>query len=224
MPVVDTVDASAGPSAGLAREESDSSRQRQLWLLLAIVGVVVVGTGLTVLIILAGGVSERGGDDDDTASGQMEPMQDNLVIQQPSGALDFLAADAVIHGHSARPGTVAGRTAITRWISSSDWLSWDFRVEQPAVFRVELIYAAPPGAGGKFSVAIDGKKTGDMRKEASVRGTAGADEFAAHEIGFLTVRRSGRHRLAMRVVSKRAGQLMILRAIHLTPRDVGYIR
>jgi hypothetical protein len=195
----------------------DSSRQRQLWLLLGIMGVVMLATGLAVVIIASGVVSQRRGDAEGSA--EMAPMQGKLVVQQASGSLYFTADDAVIHGDTARVETVAGRSAVTRWTSPSDWLSWDFRVEQPAVFRVEVIYATPPASGGKFSVAIR-----DAKKEASVRESGGAQTFMPHEIGFLTVRRSGRHQLTMRVVRKPAGQLMILRAIQLTPHDVGHVR
>jgi hypothetical protein len=188
-----------------------------LWLLVGIVGVVVLGTALTIAII-ASGVVENGSDEAERAA-KIAPVQGKLVIQQASGSLYFTADDAVVQGDTARVETVAGRSAITHWTSRDDWLAWDFRVDQPAVFRVELIYATPPGSGGKFSVAIR-----DMKKEASVRDSGGAQTFSPHEIGFLTVRRSGRHRLTMRVVEKPVGQLMVLRAIQLTPRVGGHVR
>jgi hypothetical protein len=202
---------------GAVPEREASSRQRQFWLLLAIVGIVTVATGLTILVVASGVVSDRR--DDGEKPEQMAPMRGKLVVQQPNGSLYFTADDVEIHGDTARVQTVAGRSAVTGWTSQSDWLWWDFRVETPAVFRVELIYATPRAAGGKFSVAI-----GEMNKQASVRETGGAERFAPHEIGFLTVHRSGRHRLTMRVVRKPAGQLMILRAIHLTPYDIGHVR
>jgi hypothetical protein len=184
---------------------------------MAIVGVVMLGTALAIAIIGSGVVSHR--TDDAESPDEIIPMEGKLVIQQASGSLYFTADDAVIHGGAARVETVAGRSAITHWTSQSDELSWDFRVDQPAVFRVEVIYATPPGSGGKFAVAIR-----DMTEEASVRDSGGARSFKHHEIGFLTVRRSGRHRLTMRVVEKPVGQLMVLRAIQLTPHGVGHVR
>jgi hypothetical protein len=174
----------------------------------------MLGTALAIAIVASGVVEDRG--DDAERPDEIVPMQGKLVVQQSSGSLDFTADDAVIHGDAARVETVAGRSAITHWTSQNDWLSWDFRVDQPAVFRVEVFYDTPPGSGGKFSVAIR-----DMKEEASVRDRA--QPFEPHEIGFLTVRRSGRHRLTMRVVEKPVGQLMVLRAIQLTPR-VGHVR
>jgi hypothetical protein len=198
------------------RDSRDSSGQEKLWLLVAVAGVVVVGAALVVALIAARRRSEQ---PDDPVPQQMAPLLGKLVIQQPDGTIHFTAFDAVIHGSTARLDTVAGQRVVSHWTSPDDWLSWDFRVEQPAVFRVELIYATPPAGGGKFSVAI-----GEMSRRANVRPTGDADTYATHEVGFLSVRRSGRHRLDLRVVTKPAGPLMILKAVHLTPRDVGYVQ
>ena len=130
----------------------------------------------------------------------------------------------MIHGDTATLDTVAGRDVIARWTASSDWVAWDFRVDQPAMFRTELIYARSGRGGGRFRVAINDSERGDMKRAASVRDTGGDRSFAPHEIGFLTVRRSGRYRLTLRVENKPAGQLMILRAIRLTPYNVGSVR
>ncbi len=200
----------------LSADDQDSTRNRQLGLLAAIAAVAVLGTTLTVAVIAFRAGSQP---TDDGGAAAMESMSGPLVEQQADASLHFSATDAVIHGDTARRGSAVGREVITNWTSASDWLSWDFRVEQPRMFRVELVYAAPAGYGGKFSVAID-----DMKREAAVRETTGADVFSPHEVGFLTVRRSGRYRLDMRVVQKPAGQLMILRTIRLTPYDIGHVR
>lgn len=177
----------------------------------------MLGTALAIAIIASGTVDD--GTDGADRPEIFVPMQGKLVIQQANGSLYFTADDAIINGDSARLETVAGRSAITHWTSQDDWLSWDFQVDQPAVFRVEVIYATPPGSGGKFSVAIR-----DMKEEALVRDSGGAQTFTPHEIGFLTVRRSGRHQLAMRVIEKPVGQLLVLRAVQLTPRVGGHVR
>jgi hypothetical protein len=201
------------------KDDEETNRQRQLWLLLAIVGVVVIGTGLAVAVVAFGIARPRG---DGGGGGDVEPltpMNGKLVEQQPDGSLLFSAADAVIHGETATLGTVAGRGVITNWRSQDDWAAWDFRVERPAMFHVELVYAAAAGHGGRFSVAI-----GDTVKEASVRDSGGPDVFAPHEIGYMTVRRAGRYRLELRAIQQPAGQLMDLRSIRLTPYDIGYVR
>jgi hypothetical protein len=189
---------------------------------LAIVGVVLLGTGATVVLIASGALSRPAADDTEPA--ELEPMSGNLVEQSSDGSLYFPANQAVINGDTATLNTVAGRDVIAGWTSSSDWVAWDFRVDEPAMFRAELIYATPGRAGGRFCLAINDSERGDMRRTASVRDTDGARSFAPHEIGFLTVRRSGRYRLTLRVLSKPAGQLMTLRAIRLTPYNVGRVR
>lgn len=211
-----------------ADDEEDSTRNQQLWLLAAIAAVVVLGTGVTAAVIIFGLGPKPATDGDDGGRGTpaAEVVTGPLVAQQADGGLYFSANDAVIHGDTATRGIAAGREVITNWTSAGDWLSWDFRVDRPRMFRVELIYAAPASYGGTFSVAIDDmkKEAAVMKKEAAVRDTGGTDAFLPHEVGFLTVRRSGPYRFEMRVVRKPPGHLMNLRSIRLTPYDIGYVR
>jgi hypothetical protein len=213
-------DVRIAPRSGQTSSTGDAAtQQRQLWLLLAIVGVVVVGAGLTVLVVALGIMAPRPDTGEGGDSDPVTPMIGKLVEQQPDGSLRFSAADAVIHGETAALGSVDGRSVVTNWRSQNDWLAWDFRVERPAMFHVELVYAASTGHGGRFSVAI-----GDTVKEATVRDSGGPDTFAPHEVGYMTVRRAGRYRLQLRATEQPAGQLMDLRAIRLTPYDIGYVR
>jgi hypothetical protein len=214
-------DARIDPAAAEAsRQEDDdeSIRQRQVWLLLATVAVVVVGAGLALAVVAMGINSPR---DNPRGEPTTTPpaTTDHLVQQLSDGSLYFSAVDAVIHGDTPTRITMDGRSVITDWRSSHDWLAWDFRVERPSMFQVELVYAASSGHGGRFSLAL-----GDKVKEAAVRDTGGAASFAPHEIGFMTVRRPGRYRLELRAIDLPSGQLMNLRAIRFTPENIGYVR
>jgi len=208
----------------------------QLWFPLAIVAGTVVIVGLAVSL----GVLDsalRKGRDETTAEpnelpGQPTPTSQNgnrkkkrappgapIVVQRADGEVVFVASAATIHGNLARCETREGHGAITNWTSQQDWLSWEFRLTRPAVFRVEVTYATPPAAGGRYTLSV-----GEVRRSANVRSSGGVDRFTTTDVGFLRVSTSGRHTLKMKIDQKPAGELLILRSIRFTAQNIGRVR
>ena len=148
-----------------------------------------------------------------------DPPRDDVGVfaQARGGRIHCLAGLAMIHGDSPKIVRRADRPVIAEWTSRHDWLSWQFDVETPGIFRVDVTYAsADTSAGGRFSL-----DAGGSRKAVEVRGTGRNDNFVTEEIGFLTVRKRGRQTLEMKVQSKPPGELMALESILLTPTLTG---
>jgi hypothetical protein len=158
-----------------------------------------------------GNASDGADGEDGADAGETDVGPSNVVQQQRDGTLRFRAADAQIHGTALRLEEGPTASSIVNWILRDDWLSWDFRVEKPAVFHVRIVYrAAEDAAGGEYELAI-----GDERKTATVR-TSPADGECTDEL-YLAVRRTGRHTLSMRVITKPGSELLTLKEIRLSP-------
>jgi hypothetical protein len=99
--------------------------------------------------------------------------------------------------------------------SPDDRLSWLVEIETPAAFRIEATYATTPAAaGGEFVFTTETEET----KILTTRDTGGAASFTSERIGFIWLRRSGRHRLSLAPQTIPAGQsLMTLKSLRLIP-------
>ncbi len=155
------------------------------------------------------------------ADESIEPNEDDalpdgavLIMQEAGGELNFTAATALLTGS---PHLIVRDAAglITDITSPEDALAWHFQIEHPSAFRIEATYATEPGAaGGEFVVAVDD----DAAKPITTRDTGGADSFTSERVGFLWIRRSGRHRLTLTPVKlPSAGSLMTLQSLRLIP-------
>jgi hypothetical protein len=144
-----------------------------------------------------------------------EPPDDTIYIRQEAGGeLNFTAGTAAVAGN-ARLGEIGGQSVIGDITSSDDRVTWAFRVEQPGPFRIEATYSAPPGSeGGTFQLAVDDEPT----KPIAVRNTGAAGEFTSERVGFLWIKRSGKHELRLVPLAINDGHsLMTLRSLRLVP-------
>ena len=164
------------------------------------------------------GADPAGANSADDVTSASEPDDDvGVFMQDPAGRIHCLANLATIHGTTPKIVRRADRPVVALWTSRDDWLRWDFDVELPGIFRVDVTYAsADTSSGGRFSLDVGGG-----RKTVTVRGTGRNDNFVTEEIGFLTIRRRGRQTLLMKVQSKPPGELMALESILLTPTLTG---
>ncbi len=160
----------------------------------------------------SGDTADSDGDSDGEEDGTSPDSPSIVVVQQAAdGALRFLVTDAQIHGTALRIEKGPASSTAVNWILHDDWLSWDFRVKKPAIFRVKIVYrAAADAEDGQYELAVD-----DERKTASVRPSP-PDSECTDEL-FLAVKRSGRHTLSMRVIAKPGAELLSLKEIRFAP-------
>jgi hypothetical protein len=105
-----------------------------------------------------------------------------------------------------------GKGVIVDWLTTDDWLSWEFQVLRPGFFHVEIVYAADESmAGNEFTIAADGQEQTRTVKDTGGLETLGQDAF------YLVIPRSGRHTLTVHTADVSAG-LMVLQSIRFTPR------
>jgi hypothetical protein len=99
------------------------------------------------------------------------------------------------------------------WVRADDWVSWDFRVNQPGTFQIEILQGCGPNSGDSqvdFSV-------GDQTVQTTVEETGGFQDFVARRIGSLKLDKPGSYTLSVRPRSKPGAAVMDLRQVRLLP-------
>lgn len=154
--------------------------------------------------------------DEVMATKEVDALPDDAVLIMPEagGEVNFTAATAVLEG-SPRLIIRDATNLITDIASPDDTLTWHFRIEYPAAFRIEATYSTETsGSGGEFVVSVDG----EAAKPITTRDTGGAANFTNERVGFLWIRRSGRHRLTLEPTKiPAADSLMTLQSLRLIP-------
>jgi len=145
------------------------------------------------------------------------PDDPSVFGQDEIGQLHLLPTFAELSGQSIRLRSVQGQSVISGWTSTESVVQWRFDVHTPGVFRIELTYAAGDASqGGAYTLAI-----GEATSSGTVRSTGGLDTFVSEKIGFMAIRKPGRHTLTMRATRINGAELMRLQSIHLSPAGRG---
>lgn len=154
------------------------------------------------------------------------PDADQRPIQQGGGAirLPVHLAELCCPDRTA-PMNVSRGGVLDRWTSTRNSLSWDFRVFQPGVFRVELVSRC-----GKDNAVAGGHTVRVTLGEATLEGITGGDRLlkdpaaryhpeSAVTLGRLRVDRSSTHTLSLHLLKVPQGDTAgpRLTAIHLVP-------
>jgi alpha-L-fucosidase len=141
------------------------------------------------------------------------PAVDRSIHAAADGSLVLPAAQATVHGSTARYESGPERDNIGFWVDPKDTVSWEFTPARAGVYRVDITYACEPGTGGsEFLVAI-----GDRQLAGTVRDTGGWGQFITETLGEITLP-EGRQTLTVIPQSMPHGAVMNLQRITLTPR------
>jgi alpha-L-fucosidase len=156
-----------------------------------------------------------------------------LLSQDNRGVVELPAGEAMLHGDSLRcQGDSAGEN-IGFWTNPKDWASWEFKINRPGRFDVELTFACEPGsAGSEYGVtlladeqipaAIRSRKRmvvtlSAQKLSGKVESTGGWEKFVAVKLGTITITRSGRQVLSVKPTKMPHGAVMNLKSITLKP-------
>jgi hypothetical protein len=156
--------------------------------------------------------------EDDPPPVVVEPLPPDPVVinQEASGAINFPASVATLHGDNLQLQIRGSEGVIEGWTSQENWLSWEFKVVSlPAnpFFKVLITYTAEADAvGGRYSVAVDD----DKEVSGTIPSMLKPNEFHTDEL-IVAVSRTGRHRLTLRAKEKPGAELMQLKSISLEP-------
>ena len=136
------------------------------------------------------------------------------TVQADDGTVALAAANAVVHGTTARYESGSGKDNIGYWTRVEDWLSWPFELKTAGKFTVEITYACAKGSGGSSFTLEVGE---NPKIAAKVKETGSWTKFTTEKIGAVELAKSGKYELSVRPTSKPGQAVMNLQAVTLKP-------
>jgi arylsulfatase A len=137
--------------------------------------------------------------------------------QAADGTITLPARTADIHGVMVRYEPLPHKNTIGFWVRADDWVCWDFQVNTPGEFQLEILQGCGPGSGGsqvEFTVA-------DQAVTTNVEETGSFQQFATRPIGTVKLAAAGRYTLSVKPRTKPAAAVMDLRQVRLVPVAAG---
>jgi arylsulfatase A-like enzyme len=134
--------------------------------------------------------------------------------QAADGSITLSAATADVHGVMLRYEPLPHKDTLGFWVRQSDWASWNFIVDKPGSFEVEILQGCGDGSGGsEVAIDVDGQTL-----RTTVEETGGFQKFVARSIGRMKIDKPGEHVLSVKALSKPGPAVMDLRQVRLVPR------
>jgi alpha-L-fucosidase len=135
------------------------------------------------------------------------------IKSDANGVYTLHAAEAEIHGQTARYEEGGGKNNIGFWTNAADYVSWSIQSSKAGSYRVEVTYACPPeNAGSEFTTAIGE----EAKVSATVQATGSWSEFKTTVIGQITLT-AGKQTLSVKATSMPRGAVMNLQSVRLIP-------
>jgi arylsulfatase A-like enzyme len=135
--------------------------------------------------------------------------------QMKDGTITLHARTAQVHGVQLRFEPLPHKYTLGYWTRGDDWVSWDFQVDKPGTFAVEIVQACGSGQGDsevEFSV-------GEQTLKVVVEDTGDFRNFKARTIGTIQLDKVGRSTLTVKVKSKAKAAVMDLRQVVLKAKE-----
>jgi arylsulfatase A-like enzyme len=134
--------------------------------------------------------------------------KDVQIQNDDSGIISLTAATANIHGNL---NYIPAQNKIGRWSNESDWVSWDFEVNQPFTFNVE-VSSGQIEDGSVYEISV-----GDQKLTAVVSASGDFKKPKVQTVGSLILKNSGRFTLSLKPVSRKGSVVMTLWKVDLIP-------
>jgi arylsulfatase A-like enzyme len=129
------------------------------------------------------------------------------------GTITLPARTASVHGVMLRYEPLPHKNTLGFWVNKDDFASFEFTVEKPGAFTVEVLQGCGKGSGGaEVELAV-----GDQKVTFTVKDTGGFQNFEARDVGTLKLDKPGRHTLTVKAKTKPGVAVMDLRQIVLKP-------
>ncbi len=139
----------------------------------------------------------------------------HVVRPTAEGAIVLPASRVEIHGDQVRYEPQPHKNTVGYWTKAGDWVSWDFVVEKPGKYEVEILQGCGPGSG-RSQVAFE---AAGQTLEITIVETRGFQDFLPRKIGAFSFEQPGRYRLTVRPQKKPGVAVMDLREVTLRPTD-----
>jgi arylsulfatase A len=140
---------------------------------------------------------------------------EKVVPQMADGRVLLHARDAVMHGASVRYEPQPYKNTIGFWTRLDDWVSWDFEVNEPGLFTVEVLQGCAKASGGSRVLL----SVGDQTLEMVVEETGGFQNFVSRDLGTFRMNQPGRYTLTVKARTKPGLAVMDLRSVTLRRLD-----
>ena len=138
-----------------------------------------------------------------------------IALQAKDGSISLHASNATVHGSTIRYEPQPHKNTIGYWTKQQDWVSWDFRLNRPGTFMVELTQSCGKGSGGsKYELSVGEQNLTDVMPE-----TGSFTNWTNRVIGTIKLEQVGQHTLAVKPIYKPGLAVMDLRAVVLRPTD-----
>jgi alpha-L-fucosidase len=126
----------------------------------------------------------------------------------------LLAFDADLKGKGFRFGDgKAGKYYVENWKNKDQSVNWDFRLLQPARFKILVKYTADNANAGAYELKLD-----DFKKQGTVETTAKGESVKEQVIGEVPLN-AGSHHLQVAPLEIQKSGLMKLLEVQLIPLD-----
>jgi arylsulfatase A-like enzyme len=133
--------------------------------------------------------------------------------QNKDGVITMHARTALVRGVQLRFEPLPHKNTLGFWTNKDDFATFDFTVEKPGTFTVEVLQGCGKGSGGaEVEIAVGGEKL-----TFTVKDTGAFQNFEAREAGTLKIEKAGRHTLTVKPKTKPGAAVMDLRQVVLRP-------
>jgi hypothetical protein len=144
---------------------------------------------------------------------QNNPQWQSSPLMVPDNRpVELHSRHAFIHGEMLRYEPQPFKNTLGWWTRPSDWVHWDFILQQPGQYAIEILQGCGNNSGGSIVEVT----VGSHLWEFSVVETGGFQQFVRRTIGEVRLP-AGLHTLAVRPRTKPGPAVMDLREVTLRP-------
>jgi len=145
--------------------------------------------------------------------GEPDVAPQGMLKQSKDGSVILKASDATVHGSTARYESGGGKDNIGYWTNPQDYVTWEFKVNKPGSFTVEMTFACSPGNGGsEYSVSV-----AEQELNGTIRETGSWTDFVSEKLGTVKISKAGVYTLTVKPKTMPRGAVMNLKSITLVP-------
>lgn len=140
--------------------------------------------------------------------------------QAKDGTVTLPARTALVTGVMLRFEPLPHKNTLGFWVNKDDTAVFDFTVETPGTFTVEVLQGCGNKSGGaevELVLGEPGASAPGGSVTFTVKETGGFQAFEARDVGTLKVEKAGRYTLTVRAKTKPGVAVMDLRQIVLKP-------
>jgi alpha-L-fucosidase len=143
----------------------------------------------------------------------LEKIQSDTVrLLTGTHPVRLLAFDAMLHGKGLRYGD--GKTKrfyVENWKDSTQWVSWNIRLNEPKAYKIEIKFTGSKGSGGRMKF-----ETKDLIIDSLIPENQVVNEVNNLSLGTLSLKK-GFNQLSLKPLSFGKEELIKLLEIQLTP-------